>query len=126
MTNFLTTDLALRLHDIALERHGGMAGLRDRGAFESAIAQPEATFGGDLLHPGIFEQAAAYLFHLAKNHAFLDGNKRVALACATVFLEMNGYELPAEANDALERLTLAVAEGRADKATIAQEFASYF
>lgn len=125
-TRFLTPDLALALHDVSIERYGGMPGIRDRGAFESAVAQPESTFGGELLHTGIFDQAGAYLFHLAKNHPFLDGNKRVALACAAVFLEINGYELPHEANDVLERLTLSVAEGKTGKAKVAHVLADLF
>jgi len=126
MTKFLNIDLAIRLHRMAIERHGGMAGIRDQGGLESALAQPEASFGGDLLHPTIFDQAAAYLFHIAKNHPFLDGNKRAALACALVFLEMNGYAVPADENDALEALTWRVAEGRADKAEAARYLASLF
>ncbi len=67
--------------------------MRDLGLLESAINQPEASFGGEWLHKTIFEMAAAYAFHIAKNHPFVDGNKRAALASALVFLELNGISV---------------------------------
>jgi death-on-curing protein len=70
-----------------------MYGIRDQGLLESALAQPKATFSGELLHSAIHEQAAAYLYHIAKNHPFVDGNKRTAFAAMDVFLRMNGYIL---------------------------------
>jgi death-on-curing protein len=120
-------DMALALHQESLARHGGMAGIRDRGGLESALAQPQAAFGGTEFHPTIYDKAAAYLYHLAKNHPFLDGNKRVAAATALVFLAMNGYSLPPEADEGpLYDLTIRVATGEADKAAIAAFFQSYF
>ena len=74
-------------------RFGGEAGLRDEGLLESAISQPHATYAGQWLHGNLYEMAAAYAFHICKNHPFLDGNKRTALACALVFLEINGVSL---------------------------------
>ncbi|WP_232420620.1 type II toxin-antitoxin system death-on-curing family toxin [Leptospira vanthielii] len=67
--------------------------MRDHGLLESAINQPMATFDGISLHPSLFDKAAAYLYYLCKNHPFLDGNKRVALASSLVFLDINGYEI---------------------------------
>jgi death on curing protein len=90
---FLTTDEVLELHDDPIATFGGTLGVRDQGLLESALAQPQATFGGQLLHTTIYEQAAAYLFRLAMNHPFLDGNKRTAYAVMTVFLRINGYRL---------------------------------
>jgi death-on-curing protein len=126
MTQFLDVARALALHDASLTRYGGLPGIRDAGALASAVAQPEASFGGQLLHSTVYDQASAYHFHIAKNHAFLDGNKRTALACAVVFLEMNGYEIPREANDELEALTLRVAEGQVSKAQLSAYFCAMF
>ncbi len=83
----------LNIHKRQIERFGGLDGIRDDGLLDSALAQPQATFFGELLHPIISAQAAAYLYHLAKNHPFLDGNKRTAFATMIAFLSMNGYEL---------------------------------
>lgn len=91
--NFLTLPEVLALHDDQNFCFGGTSGLRDVGLLESALAQPQATFGGELLHATIYEQAAAYLFHLAMNHPFLDGNKRTAFAVMDAFLRLNGYQL---------------------------------
>lgn len=83
----------LDIHKRQIERFGGLDGIRDNGLLDSALAQPQATFFGELLHLTIPTQAAAYLYHLAKNHPFLDGNKRTAFATMIAFLNMNGYEL---------------------------------
>lgn len=90
---FLTPDEVLRLHDRELERHGGQAGERDLVLLFSAIGQPEASFGGEWLHEGLFHMAAAYAFHIAENQPFLDGNKRTGLAAALTFLKLNGENL---------------------------------
>lgn len=91
--DFLTLPEVLALHDDQISCFGGTSGIRDVGLLESALAQPQATFGGELLHTTIYEQAAAYLFHLAMNHPFLDGNKRTAFAVMDAFLRLNGYQL---------------------------------
>ncbi len=71
--DFLETEDVLNIHQVLVEQFGGMPGVRDEGLLESALSQPKATFFGELLHPTIHEQAAAYLYHIAKNHPFLDG-----------------------------------------------------
>ncbi|MEG4329587.1 Fic family protein, partial [Microcoleus sp. herbarium5] len=73
---FLFLDEVLELHDDQISSFGGTPGVRDEGLLESALAQPQATFGGQFLHSTISEQAAAYLYHIAMNHPFIDGNKR--------------------------------------------------
>ena len=78
---------------------------------------PQTTFDDEYLHGTVFEMAAAYLSHLARNHPFGDGNKRTALMCALVFLGLNGYRLDAEP-DALYRLVDGVASGEFDKPDI--------
>lgn len=88
---FLSLDDVLFLHDDQLERYGGLAGIRDAGAVESAVETPRATFDGEFLHDGVFEMAAAYAFHIAENQGFNDGNKRTALNAALVFLLLNGW-----------------------------------
>ena len=111
---FLRVDDVLRFHMRQIEVHGGAHGIRDVNLLESALAQPCATFGGQYLHPSLASMAAAYLFHLCKNHPFVDGNKRVALATATVFLKMNGQTLVASQDD-VERLVLGVADSSVSK-----------
>lgn len=115
---FLSLEEVLALHDDQLRRYGGAGGLRDLGLLSSAVAIPKATFGGELLHQSLFETAAAYLFHIARNHPFLDGNKRTALAAALVFLWLNDQEIEA-GEDELTELVLGVAEGRVSKAEVA-------
>jgi death-on-curing protein len=114
---FLTLDEVLEIHRDQLERYGGADGIRDLGLLQSALAQPQATFGGQFLHADLFEMAAAYLFHLVQNHAFVDGNKRVGAVAALVFLRMNDQDLKIT-NAELESLVLSVAQGQADKAAI--------
>jgi death-on-curing protein len=114
---FLTLDEVLALHADQVERYGGSAGIRDLGLLESAIGAPQATFGGSHLHGTLPEMAAAYLFHVVKNHPFVDGNKRAGLAAAIAFLGLNDLWLDAEP-DALAELVIGVAEGRIDKADV--------
>jgi len=90
---FLDVEDVLQIHDRQIQRFGGAPGTRDRTLLESALAQPQATFSGELLHATIWAQAAAYLFHLALNHPFVDGNKRTAFAVMDIFLRVNGYVL---------------------------------
>jgi death-on-curing protein len=115
---FLTLDEVLAIHAHQVARYGGTLGLRDRGLLESALAMPKATFAGELLHPTREEQAAAYLFHLVKNHPFLDGNKRVALVCSLAFLRLQGTRIVATDAE-LVALVLGVAEGRVSRAEVA-------
>lgn len=115
---FLTLDEVLALHADQLDRYGGSPGVRDLGLLESALAAPRATFGGELLHPTLPEQAAAYLFHVTRNHPFVDGNKRAGLAAAIAFLGLNDLWLEADP-DELVALVVGVAEGRIGKAEVA-------
>lgn len=115
---FLTLDEVLALHEDQIRRYGGSAGLRDAGLLASALGAVSATFGGKFLNETLFEMAAAYLVHLARNHPFVDGNKRTALAAALTFLWLNDVETDADA-DELTDLVLAVAQGAASKAEAA-------
>ena len=118
---FLSVADVEAIHALHLAAHGGSAGVRDRNLLDSAVAQPAATFGGEYLHEDLFAMAAAYLFHLAKNHPFVDGNKRAALAAALTFLDINGIaiDLP---TPRLYDATMAVAEGKLGKDELAGMF----
>ena len=89
---FLTEQEVLCIHDTIISKYGGLHGIRDKGLLESALAAPSSSFGGIFIHASLTEMAAAYLFHIAKNHPFLDGNKRTAFACMDIFLQKNGYD----------------------------------
>jgi death on curing protein len=116
---FPLIDDVLELHELSLYRYGGAEGIRERSLLESALAQPQASFGGRLLHEDLFMMAAAYLFHLVKNHPFVDGNKRIGLATALVFLNINGVVID-RGTDVLFETTMAVAEGRLTKEEVAE------
>ncbi|HUT11804.1 MAG TPA: type II toxin-antitoxin system death-on-curing family toxin [Thermoguttaceae bacterium] len=88
---------------------------------ELGEAVPRATFGGRYLHADLFEMAAAYLFHVCQNHPFIDGNKRTGAVAALIFLMLNSVEIDADEN-AFEQLVRSVAEGKADKAAVADFF----
>lgn len=118
---FLGLEQVLAIHDDQIERYGGSSGIRDRGLLESALAMPQSGFGGQYFHQDLHEMAAAYLFHIVKNHPFLDGNKRAGAAAALVFLELNGLRVPV-ADDKLVATVLAVAEGRLQKSGVAEFF----
>lgn len=115
-TVFLTLGEVLAIHESVIHQYGGSLGVRDLALLQSALGMPEATFGGDYLHADIPSMAAAYCFHLVANHPFVDGNKRVGAAAASVFLEMNGWNLAAE-QMVFADVVLSVASGRADKQT---------
>lgn len=110
----LTVDILLEIHAAAIAGFGGSDGLRDRALLESAIAAPQATFGGESVYEDIPEMAAAYLFYICRSHPFLDGNKRAALGACLVFLRLNGFE-PAPDGPEWEQLTLDVAASKLDR-----------
>ena len=119
MFRHLTVEAVRAIHEEVLKADGGSPGLRDAALLESAVAAPQASFGGEpLLKDGV-EVAAAYLFYLCRNHAFVDGNKRVALASCLLFLEANALLAdPARSArdvDAWERLVLDVASSHLDR-----------
>jgi len=111
---FLTVEHILAIHRRMIQEFGGDPGLRDRGLLESAAAMPSATFDGALLHADIPAMAAAYLFHLCRNHPFVDGNKRVALTATEVFLALNGFCLALD-DDEVETVVVSLASGRTTK-----------
>lgn len=115
---FLGLDEVIALHADQIERYGGSSGVRDLGLLEAAVAAPEASYAGELLHATLPEIAAAYLFHLAQNHPFVDGNKRIGAAAMIMFIYLNDHELDCDA-DALVELTIGVAASRVTKSEVA-------
>ena len=118
---FLGLDDVFAMHAAQIARYGGDPGIRDLGLLQSAIAQPRSTFGDAFLHKNLAEMAAAYLFHICGNHPFVDGNKRVGLECALVFLLLNGHDFDAPP-ELVEALVMEVAQGNRSKAEIAEFF----
>lgn len=118
---FLTLGEVIAIHRDQIARYGGSAGVRDWGLLQSAIAMPMASFGGQFLHSDLCEMAAAYLFHLAQNHPFLDGNKRVAAVAAYIFLALNDLHMTAD-NRAYAERVLSVARGETPKSAVAEFF----
>jgi len=121
---FLTVEQVIEIHRRGIEEHGGSGELRDRGLLESAVAMPAAQFGGQFLHDGLPAMSAAYLFHLCKNHPFVDGNKRLSVTVAEVFVELNGHRLVAT-DKQLESLTLGVADSSISKQEATKFFESH-
>ena len=121
---YLTVEQALFIHMRLVEETGGSAGVRDLGLLESAVARPQATFGGLDLYPDLFCKAAALLESLVRNHPFVDGNKRVGITAAGIFLLRNGYHLTAS-NVELEQFTLKIARSESDIETIADWLRKY-
>ncbi len=118
---FLSVEDVLEIHRRVIQEFGGSSGIRDRGRLEAAVAMPRSTFGGQELHRGLAEKAASYHFHLCVNHPFIDGNKRVAVVAAEVFLLINGHELVASDED-VANLTFGVAGGRLSKGDVTEFF----
>ena len=96
MTRYLTIQEVLEIYHNAMEQSGGLAGVRDIGALESSLAQPQMVFGGQELYPDMVEKAAVLGFLLIQNHPFLDGNKRTGHAAMETFLVLNGLEITAD------------------------------
>ena len=109
-----TVEEVLMLHSLLLARYGGESGVRDLGLLDSALHRPRSGY-----YSSLSEQAAALLQSLANNHAFIDGNKRVAFATMAIFLRLNGFDLRATADDAEAFLVEEVIQARAPLARIA-------
>jgi death-on-curing protein len=108
---YLTPQDVLILHARVIDEIGGLHGVRDTNLLSSAIERPKMRFGGKDLYKNVFEKAAAYFESLARNHAFLDGNKRTAVLATARFLFLNGYELTTT-NKKLENITLRLSVGK--------------
>lgn len=115
----LPLEFVLELHADQIKTYGGLPGVRDLAGLESALGQPLLEVFGQALHPTLESQAAAIVFHLSRNHPFLDGNKRVAWACLETFLLLKGFTLELADDDAYD-LVCRIAQGEFEKAEIAQ------
>ena len=112
----LTVSAVKAIHAEVLAAHGGARGIRDKALLESAVAAPQATMMGQPLMSDPIEIASAYLFYLCRNHAFIDGNKRTALAACLVFLESNNLLSDEKlAADEWENFVLDVAASKLDR-----------
>ena len=109
----LSTQKVMQLHRFLMQVTGGLDGLRDEGLFDSAVQSPFATFGGQELYPSIEEKAAKLGVTLTKNHAFLDGNKRIGAYALLIFLDVNGVVMKYSDAD-LIALGLGMADGSLD------------
>ncbi len=121
---FLDLAEVVELHADQIERFGGSPGTRDLGLLQSALAMPASGAGGEYFHGDLYEMAAAYLFHIVKNHPFIDANKRTGAAAALVFLLLKGIQVEAT-NDDLADLVLGVADGslhKSDAASFLEKF----
>lgn len=92
--NWVLNELVFSVHQMLLAEHGGGTGIRDKAMLESALSRPKRRYEYEP-ESTLFQLAASYSFGLAKNHPFIDGNKRVALAVGAIFLEINGFSLAA-------------------------------
>ena len=110
----LTVEIVREIHQTAIRDFGGSGGIRENALLESAVAAPQATFGGKAIYASLTEIAGAYLYYLCRNHPFLDGNKRTALGACLVFLRLNGVETKPDGPE-WEELVLDVAASRIDR-----------
>ena len=111
---YLTVEIVREIHAEAIAKFGGLDGVREIALLESAVAAPQASFGGKSPYADLAEVAAAYLYYLCKNHPFIDGNKHAALGACIVFLRLNGIEPKADGPE-WEELVMAIAAGRIDR-----------
>lgn len=117
---FLTLDEVLSIHHDVIERDGGLHGIRDSGLLISAIEMPKSNMFGEYLHKTVFDMAAAYIFHIVCNHAFLDGNKRTGTASCLIFLGLNGVDVTKYNDDSIEEMAIKVATGKLNKEQISK------
>ena len=108
---YLNLEEVLYIHKNQIEEYGGSSGVRDLKLLESALAQPMAAYQNEEFHKDIFDKASAYIFYICNNHPFIDGNKRVALATALIFLDLNKIEIN-DPSEKLYDLVMGVAEGK--------------
>ena len=124
MIRFLTLSEVMLILEDQIRNYGGIYGVRDIKLLSSAIYMPEASFRGNYLHETIPAMAAAYAYHLCQNHPFLDGNKRVALACSLVFLDINSYEFNCK-DEMLYNKIMDMAKGELKKEELIKFYEKY-
>ncbi len=115
---FLDFNRIVQLNKLAISTFGGSDGIRDRGLIESAISQPQASFGGEYLHGNLYLMAAAYFFHISESQGFSDGNKRTGFLALFAFLKLNGCDLTIP-DDYLWPILMEVTSGQRGKSDLA-------
>lgn len=121
MIKYLTINQVISFHDDLVDNFGGLPGIRAKNLLLSALQAPKASFDGQEMYPSIYEKAAVYLYHIAKNHSFNDGNKRTAYVAVLAFLKANHATIKFKATD-LEQIVIDVANGNISKDKLAQFF----
>lgn len=119
MITYLSVEQVILIHDRQVKIHGGLEGIRDLGLLISALEMPKSAFSGKDLHRTLYDKAAAYLFHIIKNHPFFDGNKRTGAFVTILFLKMNGAKIQLDQSQ-YENLVILTAKGHASKNQISQ------
>ena len=117
--NYLNINQVLAIHSEVIKQTGGSGGTRDLGLLDSAVARPQATFGGEDLYPDIFSKAARLGHSLIRNHPFVDGNKRTGYVSMRLFLNINGYDIKAH-EDEKYKFVIEIAEKERDEKSIAE------
>lgn len=117
--NYLSLEQVIELHDALIAKFGGLFGIRDLSLLESALANPMTAVFGQEMYPTVFDKAASYLYSIARNHPFLDGNKRAASSCALIFLRYNGKNPTYNVDEFLEFI-IEVAQGRKNQQEISK------
>lgn len=119
MIHFVPSSVVIKIHDDLIQQFGGASGIRDASLLDSALHMPEAQFGGEFLHTTIYEMAAAYAFHICKNHPFLDGNKRTAYSVMLLFLSLNDFDF-VDDDQEYYAVMMAVANGEMTKQQLSE------
>jgi len=118
MTQYLSVENVITIHDTFLKEFGGLQGIRDINLLISAVESPKATMFGQDLYPSIYDKAAAYLYHIVCNHPFNDGNKRTGFGATLLFLKANSIPIIVNKKK-YENLVVEVAKGKKTKEEIA-------
>lgn len=114
MIKYLTVNQVISFHDDLVNNFGGLHGIRDKNLLLSALQAPKASFDGKEMYPSIYEKAAVYMYHIAKNHPFNDGNKRTAFVSVLAFLKANDAHIKFKPKN-LEQIVIEVANGNISK-----------
>lgn len=119
MTEFLSVEQVIAIHEATVLQDGGLAGIRDIGLLISAVEVPKGKMFGEDFYPTIYDKAAAYLYHIVRSHPFNDGNERTGFSATLLFLKANDVLIEFDHKE-YENLVVEVAEGKVTKEQIAR------
>lgn len=119
MIKYLSIDESIEVHNSLVATYGGLQGIREHNLLESALAMPMTAMFNKDMYPSIFDKAACYLFFIATNHPFVDGNKRTATSCCLLFLQFNDIKLSYKEDELIE-FVVDIAQGKIDKVEISK------